>query len=666
MKFKVQSSKFKVNSQRSVIESARFSTVFVFNVSVSLCLCGLIFLLSVADVRAQRNRSISEVQGDKNVSPFEREHVRVSGIVTARLKGGFFIQTPDDKTDGNPNTSEGIYVYTRTEPAIEATIGNLVSVTGDVEEFRPKQEPLSLPITEISMRKGRDSIQVESKGNALPKPSVLSPNDFKSNQIDALEKYEGMRVSVAEMTVIAPTKGRVDGKNATSDSDGVFYGVVKGIKRPFREPGIDTYEYVLLNDKDKEKMKKDYPKIPVFDNNPERLRVESATQLGGQTIDVPAYAEIKNLTGVLHYAYRAYSILVDAGSKPTVSNFVKAQPLSVPNERQFSVAAMNLENFFDDEDDPAIKEDIVTSEAFEKRLKKISPAIRDYLQTPDVIGIIEAENLATLKKLADRINADAAASGKPNPKYEAYLIDGNDGRGIDSGFLVKSSRVKVLETKQYGKDDKFINPVSKKEVSLNDRPPFMLRAAINDPKTNQPFEFTVIVNHLKSFNGYNDEKDAPFVRMKKKLQSEFLAKLVQERLKANPNERIALIGDFNAYQFNDGIVDVIGTIKGKPAGKEENMNASEDLLESDLIDLVDVIKADQRYSYSFDGNAQVLDHIIINENLKKHINGFGYARINADFPEIYRNDVNRVERFSDHDAAVVYFTFDDVTAQKAQ
>ena len=630
----------------------------------------VLFLLtaycSTLTVNAQKNRSIAEIQGDKMVSPFEREQVRVTGIVTARLRGGFFIQTPDDKTDGNPNTSEGIYVYTRTEPTVEATIGNLVSITGNVEEFRPKSEPMSLPITEISMMKGRDSIKVESKDNALPKPAVLSVDDFKANSIEALEKYEGMRVAVAEMTVVAPTKGRVNDKTGASEPDGVFYGVVKGIGRPFREPGFEMYEYTFLPAKDREKMKTDYPKLPVFDNNPERLRVESMTQLGGQSINVPAYAEIKNLTGVLHYAYRAYTILVDAGSKPEVSKLIKALPLPPPTERQFTIAATNLENFFDDEDDPSIKEDIVTSEAFERRLKKISLAIRDYMQMPDVVGVVEAENLAVLKKLADRINADAAASGKPNPKYEAYLIDGNDGRGIDSGFLVKTSRVKVLETKQYGKDDKFVNPVSKKEVFLNDRPPLLIRAAITDEKTNQPFEFTVIVNHLKSFNGYNDEKDAPFVRMKKKLQAEFLAKLVAERQKANPNERIVLVGDFNTYQFNDGIVDMIGTIKGKPSPKEEVMHPSEDYLERDLINLVDFSKADQRYSYSFDGNAQVLDHIIINEPFKKHINNFGYARINADFPEIYRNDPNRVERFSDHDAAVVYFTLDNAPAPKAQ
>jgi predicted extracellular nuclease len=136
---------------------------------------------------------------------------------------------------------------------------------------------------------------------------------------------------------------------------------------------------------------------------------------------------------------------------------------------------------------------------------------------------------------------------------------------------------------------------------------------------------------------------------------------VQERQTKNPSERIILLGDFNAYQFNDGIVDVIGAIEGKPAGKDEVMNPSEDLVNPDMTNLVNLIKADQRYSYTFDGNAQVLDHILINEAMKKYLKAFGYVRLNADFPAIYRNDDTRVERFSDHDAAVAYFTFDDIT-----
>ncbi len=616
---------------------------------------------------AQKTRLISEIQGDKNVSPYNDEMVRTSGIVTARTKTGFYLQTPDDKVDNNPNTSEGIFVFTMTEPGAEATIGNGVTITGTVTEFKPKADPQSLSITEISFFKSKDVITVDSKGNALPKPIILTVTDFKTttiNQIDIIEKYEGMRVTVAEMTVIAPTNGRTDEKTGASLSDGIFYGVVKGIARPFREPGYDIYDYLMLTDKEKDQIKKETPKIILFDHNPERIRVESTVQLGAQPIDVTAYSEIKNLTGVVHYGYRTYSILVDADNKPTLSNLFKAAPLPAPTDRQFSIAATNVERLFDDEDDPNIKEPIITSEGFEKRLKKVSLAIRNYMQTPDVVAVVEMENLAVLKKLADRVNKDSEANGKPNPKYEAYLVEGNDIGGIDSGYLVKSSRVEVLETKQFGKDEKFQNPVSKEDVFLNDRPPFLLRASIKDAKTNTPFEFAVIVNHLKSFNDYNHEKKSPFVRMKKKLQAEFLAKYVADRLKANPNERIALVGDLNFYQFNDGIMDVLGTLKGMPSAKDVVMNASEDLLNPDLTNLVDKIKVEQRYSYSFDGNAQVLDHFLVSPAMQNHVKGFGYARVNTDFPEIYRNDATRVERFSDHDAAVAFFTLDDLTAAK--
>ena len=642
--------------------SSKFKLQIAKLTSGKLIFAALFLLITFSiSANAQKSRLISDVQGDKNMSPYEGELALLTGIVTARTKTGFFIQTPDDKADKKPATSEGIFVFTKTEPGAEATVGNLVSVTGKIVEFRPSADPSSLPITELSMMKGKDVINVESKGNPLPKAIVLTAEDFKSGLLDALEKYEGMRVEVKELSVISPTNGRIDDKTGLSESDGIFYGVVKGLPRPFRSAGYDLYDYALLGAKEKEKLDKAYPKMQSFDNNPERLRIESAAQTGSQPIETTSFATVKNLIGVLHYAYRSYAILVDADSKPTVSGLVKASPLPSQDSQLFSVAGMNIENFFDDQDDPAINETIVSPETFERRLKKISLAIGAYMKMPDVVGIVEAENLAALQRLADRINKDAVASGKPDPKYEAYLIDGNDGRGIDSGFLVKSSRVKKIEVQQFGKDEKFKDPNGKDERLLNDRPPLMLRASIDDPKTNQPFEFTVIVNHLKSFLGYNDPEQKDNVRLKKKLQAEFLAKLVQERQSKNPNERIILVGDFNAYQFNDGIVDMLGTITGKPAPKGEVINPSEDLVNPDLLDLVNVIDENQRYSYTFGGNAQAIDHIIVNEAMRKHISDFLYVRLNADFPDSYRNSDRRVERFSDHDAAIAYFTFDDLT-----
>lgn len=602
----------------------------------------------------QREMAIAAVQGATNISPVAGESVRVTGIVTARIRTGFFLQTPDDKTDSDPGTSEAVFVFTRTEPDDKAAIGANVSVTGKVEEFRRSNEPASLTITEIAF----EGVRVISADNPLPKPVTLSIDHFKPNTSDQLERFEGMRVHIAELAVISPTDGKVDIKTASALSDGTFYGVVKGIGRPFREPGMDLSEAYLLNDLTKGRLKQDFPKMSAFDGNPERIRIESAAQPRSVAIDVVTGMSVKELTGVLHYAYRTNTLLVDPGSKPTVSGGFKPKPMPAAGPREFSIAGMNLENFFDDRDDPDIREDVLSSEVFEKRSRKISIAVRDALKLPDVIGIVEGETLNGLKSLAKRINQDAVSAGLPDPKYEAYLIDGNDGRGIDNGFLVKSSRIKVIEVLQVGKAEKYKNPGSGDDEFLNDRPPLMLRASIEDAKGGKPFEFTAIVNHMKSYLGYSDPRQMENVRLKKKLQAEFLAGFVQARQKLSPSEHIILLGDFNSYQFNDGILDMIGTITGKPASRDSLFHASNDLVDPDLIDLVGLISPGERYSYSFDGNAQVLDHIIISTTLTPHVRGFGFARINSDYPEIYRNDPARPERFSDHDPAVAYFSLD--------
>ena len=648
------------------------------NTIISIC------LLSVAAF-AQREVPIAEIQGSKNASALVGQKVSATGVVTARIGSGFFLQTPDGKTDANPETSDGIFIFTKDLPPLDILVGNIVTVSGTVEEYRNRNDTHALTITEISHRLGQDTYKVLSKDNPLPTPLPLTTAEFAPNTLDQLERFEGMRVAIAELAAVSPTNGRVDLKNASGESDGSFFAVVKGMPRPFREPGMDIRNFYASADR--EKLKRDYPKMKVFDANPEVFRVDTDEQYSAVPLDfrdilkdsrakfdaqfrvgpleVTANSRLTNLTGVMHYAFGRYTVLADFDKKQAPSNTIKPSTLPAPTDRQFSVAGMNLENFFDEKDDPDIKEDIVTPEAFQRRLKKVSAAVRDYMAMPDVIGMVEAENLDGLKRLADRINKDAVAAGKPDPKYEALLVEGNDGRGIDNGFLVKTSRIKVIETKQLGKADKYKNPNTNDDNFLNDRPPLMLRASILDNKTNQPFEFTVVVNHLKSFLGYDDPKQQDNVRLKKKLQAEFLAKFVQERQKADPKEKIMLIGDFNAYQFNDAIVDVIGTIKGKPASKDEVMNPSDDLVDPDMIDLVDVINADQRYSYRFDGNAQVLDHVIITDSLKGFIHGFGYARMNTDFPETYRADENRPERFSDHDAAVAYFNLDEKVAKPA-
>src|SRR5262249_476624 len=158
-------------------------------------------------------------------------------------------------------------------------------------------------------------------------------------------------------------------------------------------------------------------------------------------------------------------------------------------------------------------------------------------------------------------------------------------------------------------------------------------------------------------NGVDDPVDGNRVRTKRRAQAEFLANLIQTRQTANPNERIISVGDYNAFQFNDGYVDSIGTIKGTPAAADQVVLPSSDLVNPDLVDLGDFAADNQQYSFIFDGNAQELDHVLITQNLLDRFTRLEYARVNADFPEVYRSDANRPERLSDHDGLVAYFSF---------
>jgi hypothetical protein len=177
--------------------------------------------------------------------------------------------------------------------------------------------------------------------------------------------------------------------------------------------------------------------------------------------------------------------------------------------------------------------------------------------------------------------------------------------------------------------------------------------------TVQGLPVIVIVNHLRSLNGVDAQTDAGGrVRLKRQKQAESLAALVQSFQAANPAANIIVVGDFNAFQFNDGYVDVIGTIKGAPVPADQvQIGTSVDLVNPDLTNLVETLPSPgQRYSYLFGGDAQVLDHVLVNSNMAARAVRLAYARGNADAPETARNDANTAFRISDHDAPVAYFT----------
>jgi uncharacterized protein len=409
--------------------------------------------------------------------------------------------------------------------------------------------------------------------------------------------------------------------------------------------------------------------VPIFDANPELLRVDSNGQVGysaAQTTEVMAGAVVTGIVGVVDYNTRAYTILPDVGAQGVVSNTHDAMSVSVAQANQFTIGTANIERFFDTVNDPVVSDVALTPAAFDMRLNKVSLQIRNVMRSPDIIGFEEVENLTTLQAIAAKVNADAVANGEANPQYVGYLEEGNDPGGIDVGFLVKSSRVNVVDVQQYGKDATYINPVNHQPELLNDRPPLLLRATVHTGVYDDA-QVTVIANHLRSLNGVDDPADGPRVRAKRLAQAEYLARLIQDRQGANLAERIVAVGDFNAFEFNDGYVDLINTIRGDapPADQVITASTAGDLVEPNLTDLVSQATQTDRYSYVFSGSAQELDHVLVNASALAIVDAVEWGRVNADFPETFRGIGGRPERVSDHDPVVAYFRLLDQTPPSA-
>ncbi len=603
---------------------------------------------------------IHDIQGPGASSPVVGSSVTVQAIVTGVRSNGFFLQEEEAQYDADPATSEGLSVFVGAAPPAAVAVGNLVQVTGTVAEFIPTQDPLQPPLTQLT----GPTVVLLSAGNPLPAPVALTASfPSPSGSHDQLERLEGMRVSLASLTVSGPTLGSINEANATATSSGIFYGVVTGNSRPFREAGIQAPDPAPAGT---------IPPIPRFDSNPERIRVDSDNLVGGPTIDVGAGAVVSNLVGPLDYTFRTYTINPDPSSPPTVSGGPTAAAVTAPTNTEFTVASYNLQRFFDTVNDPAIGEPVLTSTAFANRLAKGSLGIRNFLRFPDIVGIVECENLSTLQALATQISNDAIANSQPDPQYLAFLVEGNDVGGIDVGFLVKTAtvfgstpRVTVNSVTQFGLNDLFTNPDTSTEL-LNDRPPLVLNAVVNHP-SGANFPVVVIVNHLRSLNSVGDPSPGSNgwatigerVRSKRLEQAEFLANLVQNRQTTNPTEAIVLVGDFNAFEVNDGMGDSMGVIGGTPVPDNQTAVSGDgiDLVNPDLVNLASTASPQQRYSFVFDGNAQSLDHILVNTPL---VNGTltrrqEHARINADFPETARNNTVSVVRLADHDPVVSYF-----------
>ena len=578
---------------------------------------------------------ISQIQGSTPSgnadSPRAGETHSVRGIVTLLKSNGFFVQEETGDNDSDPNTSEGIFVFTSSAPT--TAVGNQVTVTGTVVEFNG--------LTEISTSNA--NVITNSTGNTLPTAVTLTATDLPPTAHftqPQLEKYEAMRLTVPSLTTATHNDSFFD-----------VPAVITGQPRPLREPGVPADNTIPP---DPTSGTPDCC-VPVFDLNPQQIVVDTNGRAGSTGETLTSNVVITGLAGPLDFAFGAYRIINDAALVRTPN--MSAVPVPTAFSTEFTVAGFNIENF--------------NNGATQKA--KAALGIVRVMRMPDIIGHAEIFDLASLQALATAVNAQAVLDGHPDPMYEARLIP-TPVAGITQnvGFLVKTTRVQINSVTQERASSTYIRPSDGMPDETHDRPPLVLRATVDPAGVAR--SVIVIVNHTRSFIDIElVAGDGLNVRAKRKAQAEDLADLFNDLQTDNPGVPVIAVGDYNAFQFSSGYDDPISVMKGSPTADDQIVvDASPDLVNPNFFNLIDELPASEQYTFTFDEQStasitdyeeltsQALDHVLVNTAAHDINTRIAVARMNADFPEApaaaFANDATRPERNSDHDAPVAYFT----------
>jgi uncharacterized protein len=309
------------------------------------------------------------------------------------------------------------------------------------------------------------------------------------------------------------------------------------------------------------------------------------------------------------------------------------------DENKLTVATYNIENFSAN-----------TIGTTDDRAKRIAEAIID-LGKPDIIGLTEvqdndgetASNNSAADKSYERLIAAIKANGGPEYKYinidPEYDKDGGaPGANIRPGFLYNPARVTFNEkgtisnntAAVYEADGLVVNPSlidPKNPAFTASRKPLVAQFTFGDE------EVLVIANHWNSKSGdlptWGKVQPVSLGSEAQRVQiAEVVGKFVTEVKAKNPKANIIALGDFNDFQWS------------APLKRFETFG---------MHNMINEVPLKERYTYSYQGNSQVLDHILVSENLKSNT-VIDILNINADFTE---GD----GRASDHNPVIIQVEF---------
>lgn len=544
---------------------------------------------------------IAEVQGPGAATPCANQIVTVEGIVTGDFQGssnlnGVFVQDPAG--DGDPATSEGLFVFDPSGPDLAA--GDRVRITGRAVEFSGLTE-----LTDVTAR------LVLASGVALPAASTFDlPADTT-----ARERLEGMRIVAPEALSVTESRNADNFGELRLSSGGVL-----STPTEVAEPGApaaavaaeNALRNVILDDA---KSPSNPRPVPYFTPADSLRRGDTTT----------------GLAGILSFGFGQYRVQPTTEPTFTERNPRPAAPDAVGGDAQ--VASFNVLNYFITR---GRREDrgASTEADFEQQEAKIVDAINGL--GAEVVALQEIQDTSD--------ETERLGSSDPDKALDALVAALNADPDSDALWA------KVPAPSPYTNTDEIRNALiyQPSKVARVGEP-----GALNDPAfanartpLSQTFRsvtetFTVIGNHFKSKGGTgtgdNLNTGQGSFNGDRVRQAQALLGYIRELQAVDPD--VIALGDLNSYTREDPI-DV--------------------LVDGGLLDVATtrIAEAD-RYSFVFDGAQGNLDHEIATPSMDAKITGADIWHVNADEPDAFQ--YTGPEEFyapnafaaSDHDPSLV-------------
>ncbi|MFJ2610110.1 endonuclease/exonuclease/phosphatase family protein [Streptomyces sp. NPDC087425] len=570
---------------------------------------------------------IHDIQGTTRTSPYAGQQVSgVPGIVTGvRTYGsskGFWFQDPNP--DKNPATSEGVFVFTSSAPKV--AVGDSVTVTGTVSEYVPGGTSSgNQSVTEIT----KPTVTTVSTGNEVPAPTVIDSRSVPSRYTPAGDSAANGSVNAL---TLRPARYALD-----------YYESLEGMNVQVKNVRVttatDPYAELWATVKPSEnRSERGGSLYGSYDSqNTGRVQIQSL----GATADFPVANVGDTLsgatTGPLDYnQFGGYTLV--AGELGTLkSGGLKRETTKKQARDELAVATYNVENL-----DPS-----------DTTFAAHASAIVNNLRSPDVVSLEEIQDNngakddgtvaadVTVNKLIDAI---VAAGG---PRYQWRSIDpvndqdgGEPGGNIRQVFLFNPERVSF--TDRAGGDATTAVGVTtvRGKARLTASPGRIDPANAAWANSRKPLagEFVfhgrtvfVIANHLNSKGGDQGltaqyQPPTRSSETQRHAQATLVNTFVKSILTAQKNADVIALGDMNDFEFS-------GTAKVLEDGGA-------------LWSAIKSLPKNERYTYDYQGNQQVLDQILISPEIRRD-RAFSYdsVHINSEFHD----------QISDHDPQVLRF-----------